>query len=201
MSINSYNYYLRKTINEVWAYAHSVFSPEECKKIIQLVIDSKKYSLELGEVGDEGKTDTLKDRNSRVLFLPSNDDDFLWVFERAASVVDSLNNQFFNFNVDVIESLQFSEYDGKEKGFYAKHRDEFYFSGAHRKLSFSIQLSAIEDYVGGELLLHHKDPPDIGIKDQGSITIFPSYVLHEVTPVTEGIRYSLVGWVLGQKFV
>lgn len=35
---------------------------------------------------------------------------------------------------------------------------------------------------------------------QGSIVIFPSFVTHKVSPVTEGIRYSLVGWVHGPPF-
>ena len=29
--------------------------------------------------------------------------------------------------------------------------------------------------------------------------MFPSTMLHEVTPVTRGVRRSLVGWVLGPR--
>ena len=29
---------------------------------------------------------------------------------------------------------------------------------------------------------------------------FPSYVLHEVQPVTKGTRYSLVAWAAGKPF-
>ena len=38
------------------------------------------------------------------------------------------------------------------------------------------------------------------IRPQGSIIVFPSYVYHQVTPVTRGTRYSLVLWSLGQPF-
>jgi predicted 2-oxoglutarate/Fe(II)-dependent dioxygenase YbiX len=31
------------------------------------------------------------------------------------------------------------------------------------------------------------------------MTLFPSFTVHEVKPVTKGIRYSLVGWVVGEK--
>jgi PKHD-type hydroxylase len=31
--------------------------------------------------------------------------------------------------------------------------------------------------------------------------LFPSYTLHRVTPVTEGTRYSMVGWITGKPFV
>jgi PKHD-type hydroxylase len=32
------------------------------------------------------------------------------------------------------------------------------------------------------------------------ITLFPSWSLHRVTPVTKGTRYSLVAWVSGPRF-
>ena len=32
---------------------------------------------------------------------------------------------------------------------------------------------------------------------QGTLVLFPSYTLHEVKPVTKGVRYSLVGWYEG----
>ena len=37
-------------------------------------------------------------------------------------------------------------------------------------------------------------------KQIGDLVVFPSYVLHEVTPVTKGERNSLVCWVTGPSF-
>ena len=37
-------------------------------------------------------------------------------------------------------------------------------------------------------------------REQGSIIIFPSFVYHQVTPVTRGLRQSLVGWIAGPTF-
>ena len=37
-------------------------------------------------------------------------------------------------------------------------------------------------------------------KEQGTLIIFPSYILHEVKPVTKGERNSLVAWVTGKQF-
>ena len=39
------------------------------------------------------------------------------------------------------------------------------------------------------------------IRPRGSIIVFPSHLYHQVTPVTEGTRYSLVMWNLGRPFV
>jgi PKHD-type hydroxylase len=95
--------------------------------------------------------------------------------------------------------LQYSIY--QEGGFYKDHVDLLYLSAMGiRKLSFSIMLTDPEEYEGGELLLKSSSFPIKTSNKKGTIVLFPSYVLHEVTPVTKGTRKTLVGWVLGPNF-
>ena len=56
-----------------------------------------------------------------------------------------------------------------------------------------MQLSKPETYKGGNLVFE-TEPMERAI---GTIVIFPSYVRHQVTRVTEGTRYSLVQWFKG----
>lgn len=70
----------------------------------------------------------------------------------------------------------------------------------NRKLSMVIQLSDPSEYEGGELLLHLGNNPTRIERKKGLAVFFPSYILHEVTPVTKGERYSLVAWVHGKPF-
>jgi PKHD-type hydroxylase len=114
--------------------------------------------------------------------------------------VKNINDQFFNYDLTEIQSLQFTSYDGKEAGFYGKHIDMMYTGAGTRKLSVSIQLSSGDDYEGGDLLLHTRDDPERPHRQQGTGIFFPGYTLHEVTPVTRGKRYSLVAWILGPRF-
>ena len=111
-----------------------------------------------------------------------------------------MNEQFFNFNIEKIESVQFTEYDESYKGFYKSHVDTAFETSTFRKLSFSLQLTDSDEYSGGDLLLHTSYNPDTASRTKGTMNVFPSYLLHEVTPVTEGTRYALVGWVLGERF-
>lgn len=205
MEQKTFDGYLRTIVNERWAYAQSVFSSEECNQIINLVLNSpQKYSLDNARVGGDDRGEAVINeivRKGRTAFLNLDDENVQWVWERVISAINQLNDTFFNFNVDRIECLQFSEYKDKKRGFYSKHVDQFYSSGINRKLSLSIQLSDPKDYKGGDLLLHHSSTPSKAEKKQGTVIVFPSYTLHEVTPVTKGTRYSLVGWVLGPKFV
>ena len=51
--------------------------------------------------------------------------------------------------------------------------------------------------IDGDLILYDVGP----VKQKtGNITFFPSYLPHEVTPVTKGTRYSLVMWFLGNPW-
>ena len=79
--------------------------------------------------------------------------------------------------------------------------------GKIRKLSLTLNLNAPGEYDGGNLKFDFG--PHAGgkrfhecveIRPQGSIIVFPSYVYHQVTPVTKGTRYSMVLWSLGQPF-
>lgn len=78
--------------------------------------------------------------------------------------------------------------------------------GKIRKLSMTLNLNAPNNYEGGNLTF------DFGshalkrfheceeIKPQGSLVVFPSFLYHQVTPITQGTRYSLVLWSLGPPF-
>lgn len=79
--------------------------------------------------------------------------------------------------------------------------------GKVRKLSLTINLNKPEDYEGGELQFDfgpHAENERFQvcdeIKPQGSMIVFPSFVPHQVTPVTRGTRFSLVLWQLGNPF-
>jgi PKHD-type hydroxylase len=78
--------------------------------------------------------------------------------------------------------------------------DVGYDRNMNRKLSFVLFLNDVSEYEGGKLLLYNATEPLIPEALKGTIVFFPSYVLHEVTPVTKGTRNTLVGWVSGPRF-
>ena len=61
----------------------------------------------------------------------------------------------------------------------------------------SMSLILNDDYEGGDLILYGAGK----VKQEiGSMVFFPSFLLHEVMPVTKGTRYSLVMWFLGNPW-
>lgn len=177
---------------ETWAYCNSIFTKEECKEIIKIGKDNN-----LITATTKGG-DTKKVRKSSVSWLYPNDK-LSWVYKRVTDSILYLNDNYFKFNLyGFIEGFQFTYYKSPG-GKYGKHVDRGMDSQI-RKLSLSIQLSDPLSYEGGNLNLYIEDNPIIIPKEQGKLIAFPSYILHEVTPVTKGERYSLVAWITGPQF-
>jgi PKHD-type hydroxylase len=181
------------SVNE-YAYWIDAFSQEECEKIIQI---GSFYNLYKGTA--EG--DTKKEfRDAYVGFL-SPENHTYWLYEKLTSYVNSLNDDFFKFDLwGFAENLQFTEYKSPG-GKYDAHIDKTV-NKQIRKLSIVLQLTDESQYSGGELqLLNAGESKPVKLnRKQGTLLAFPSYTLHRVTPMIEGTRHSLVGWITGPNF-
>ena len=137
-------------------------------------------------------------RRSQVSWLDNNPNT-KWVFEKLGYVVSQLNADYFRFDLTGFgETLQLTNYDQSENGMYGWHQD--YGAKVSRKLSLTVQLTDPSEYEGGNLQVMTTGTPVNVRKQRGLIVAFPSYVLHQVTPVTQGSRQSLVAWVSGPAF-
>lgn len=174
----------------LYAYWEEAFSKEECEKIVKYA-----NNRSLITATTLGKTDI---RKSEVSWLPVNQET-AWIFKRITDIVVNLNSRFFNFDIHGIsEGLQYTSYKAPGDK-YGKHIDRA--TGmVIRKLTVSIQLTDPKKYEGGELCLYDEDHPNIMSKEQGFLSLFPSYVLHEAKPVTKGERSALVTWITGPQF-
>jgi PKHD-type hydroxylase len=122
-----------------------------------------------------------------------------WVFEKLAQVASRLNTQYYGFDLTGFgEPLQLTNYDHTVSGMYGWHQD--YGAEVSRKLSMVVQLTDPSEYEGGNLQVLTTGQAQTVRKQRGLIAVFPSYVLHQVTPVTQGNRQSLVAWVSGPAF-
>jgi PKHD-type hydroxylase len=89
-----------------------------------------------------------------------------------------------------------------------QYTDLEYMVGKVRKLSVTLNLNEPGAYDGGNLKFDYGKHIEgenqfhecEEIRPQGSVIVFPSFADHCVTPVTQGTRYSLVLWCLGNPF-
>jgi PKHD-type hydroxylase len=181
---------------ESWAYIDNVFSPEECEKIVRIGLSKNpKESVVIGD-NLQGKVDkNIRDNTNAWL---NEKDDINWVYQKLTNAVLNINKQFFNFDLyGFCEDLQFTQYS-KPKQHYDEHIDKVLY-GMSRKLTLVVQLTDPDTYEGCNLELN-TGKKEIMKRNQGTVLFFPSYVLHKVTPLESGSRYSLVAWIAGKDF-
>ena len=78
---------------------------------------------------------------------------------------------------------------------YGAHVDAPYIDGCRTDLSFTLFLNEPADYDGGDLVIGSAGADDRIKLPAGAAVLYPSTSLHEVTPVTRGVRLAAVGWI------
>jgi len=173
----------------------SAFSPNLCQQIIDL---GKSFPQEGGQTfgGSDGEPSPI--RSSTIRWIDYLD-------PRAKRLVDELgrmaieaNNKLFQLDLyGFTEKLQFTEYEGQ--GAHYDWHPDIGPNMTKRKISIVVQLSDEKDYEGGELLINTGELI-VPSKKQGSVILFPSFLMHKVEPLRSGSRYSLVSWVSGNTW-
>ncbi|HWN70077.1 MAG TPA: 2OG-Fe(II) oxygenase [Haliangium sp.] len=172
----------------------SALSRDEVQRILAL---TEKLPSEAATLNSD-RTLQPERRQSTVRWLHLADQTS-WIFERVSELVRGANQARYGFDLrGIYEPLQVTEY--VPGAFFDWHEDHGPGTHSLRKLSVAIQLSDPADYDGGELELFYGFEPDRAVRALGTALVFPSYVLHRVSPVTRGVRRSLVGWVSGPPF-
>lgn len=187
---------MRRMSRRYCSYAHrpAVFTREECEQIRGLgeALDLKDAETDTDAAGSRV---ALAQRNCKLRFVKPNVDGWAWVFERMNEHAHAVNESTWKFGIKDLEAIQYTSYGMGH--FYAAHFDNGSKATQHRKLSISVQLSAPGDYVGGALRFWSMNDSQEAPKDQGSMVLFPPYLMHVAKPVWWGRREVLVGWMDG----
>lgn len=168
------------------------FSSDEVDRIVE---ESKNYVFEnattVGSTSEEI-------RKSRIKWLP-HDGFWEWVTDRIMQQVEE-SNQIWDFDLScILDNIQYTEYEGNG-GHYDWHMDIGPGNISHRKISIVVQLSDPSDYEGGILQIKNGCFQTDAPLGKGNVVVFPSFLLHRVTPLTSGNRKSLVLWVGGSHY-
>ena len=157
-----------------------------------------------GTVGSNEGNIESEVRKTDISFLdPKKSKD---IFDLIWDLAVQVNKSSFGFDITSVENVQYTVYDSSEKAKYDWHIDTFWCNPNsplyHRKISVVIQLSDPSEYEGGDFEIDHLEWSDFvdDSKQKGSVVVFPSFLSHRVTPVTKGVRRSLVAWIDGANF-
>ena len=144
---------------------------------------------------------SLDVRSSKIKWIPHSDD-WNWLYNKFQDMIAEANDELWNFNIyDIIEEIQYTEYHASDMGHYDWHQDIGPGDASLRKISLTVQLTDSNLYEGGDLeIWQGGEVRDKTPRGSGIVIIFPSYMMHRVTPVTKGVRRSLVLWVGGEHY-
>lgn len=189
---------------------------KECKRLLKYCLQNSDfeeasviksgYSDVSGADTDDKSETKHETRKTAVSFITDRENlmnDLVWGFIRQA------NAEFFKYKLDYFQAIQFARY--QDGGHYDWHQDASPQDLANegRKLSLTFSLTDDTEYDGGLLQFYNGDKPYVDkdhdverdIKSVGTVIVFDSRDWHRVTPVTKGVRYSIVCWTVGPNFV
>jgi len=188
---------LKDSFVEVYNAVH----PRICDEIIRIIIDEKEAISGKDISGDT----TGKYRNSFVRWYDQD-----WLYNLMIPNVKFANSfAGWDFDWDTAEPMQFTSYANDQ--YYHWHSDGASDKSGLNERNQVRKLSAVlwlnDTYSGGEFEISildnqskkriFKPSSKVG---KGSMIIFPSFITHRITPITHGVRYSVVLWCCGPPF-
>ena len=208
-------------LQNFYYYFQSALTPRFCDELLKYgKSQQEQLALTGGQTNkvNQGKPlddkdilDLKKKRDSNIVWLSDR-----WIYKEIQPYIHQANRLAgWNFDWSFSEACQFTKYGpGQHYGAHCDSWEAPYDNpsnpdthGKIRKLSVTCSLSDPSEYEGGELEFQFRNQDDptpkkkcVEILPRGSICVFPSFVWHEVKPVTKGVRYSLVIWSLGYPF-
>ena len=174
-----------------------LFTPEQCRKIIESGRAQKPQTAQVGMNKPGGGTDTKK-RVTTISWLPFKE--MAPMYHDLNIFIQKCNENHFGFgDIRITENAQFTEYP--EGGFYDWHMDcdvNMKHEPPVRKISMTLLLNDPSEFEGGDLEL--MAPGKFAELKQGHAIVFASFLNHRVNKVRRGVRQSLVVWFGGKPF-
>lgn len=185
------------TVPEPFAFWQDFLTEEDIELLLSMPQWQSQHAAQI-----EGGVTNLEARVTEISsWYPCEKTRHIW--DKIVNVVAQVNAQFFQFDLTgCCEPAQFGTYNAEDGGHYGWHTDVLRdVTIAPRKLSMVLMLSDPSEFEGGELHLKTFSDDVTNVEQKrGRAFFFPSYTLHRVTPVTKGVRRSLVLWIAGPPF-
>jgi predicted 2-oxoglutarate/Fe(II)-dependent dioxygenase YbiX len=102
----------------------------------------------------------------------------------------------FAYTATRFEGFKIACYDAEAGGFFSAHRDNLSPATAHRRFALTLNLN--DGYEGG-CLRFAEYGPHLYRPRLGEAIVFSGAMLHEVTPVTRGRRFTLLSFLFDEE--
>lgn len=177
-------------------YLPNVLDRQQINDIDHIAKNASSQNAKVGQ--DQGVVDASMRRTEIKWLTPDiTPPEFSKYFEQ---IIKRVNADHFQFEIAGMEAFQYGVYDASIAGHYNWHTDMSVMAENElRKISMSLLLNDPSEYEGGNLLLNVEGSIVVAQEKIGQAIFFPSWMPHCVTPVTKGVRKSLVTWIHGPQ--
>ncbi len=174
-------------------------SSAQVGELVALLDESR---MTQGKIGPDSTNNLVRSiRSGAVQWLGSEEiGEQLYSHLLTLAVVANRERRW-NFTLEGITPfLQATRYDAAGREHYGWHMDWGLGRTRMRKVTVVVHLTDASEFEGGALQLTTGSNPVEAVQLAGTCTVFPSFLLHCVTPVTAGTRLGAVAWALGAPF-
>ena len=184
-------------------FEYDLLSDQECDQIVSL-LDSREWG-EFSWYQDFEQVDIDKESNMKStvtapeavnIIQPHINDELFNAFHEKYNYYDVEDNQTGGSFWEACSGIKFNKYDVGD--YLSPHYDHIrdFFEGQFRGIPVTSVVGVLnDDFEGGEFRFWKEHTVNI---KKGSVLVFPALYLfpHEVMPVTKGIRYSWIQWIV-----
>jgi len=177
--------------------ATPLYTTEECGALLGSLPEDGWRNAGVTESRGAGSRYDATVRSATLQNLPQDE---TWPSRRLLDAIGEINSAAFRFDIRGIDHgdpPSVVRYEAGSQDHFRPHQDAGA-SQSHRKLTFVVQLSPPDSYVGGDLVF--LEGGSAASREQGTLTVFPSFLTHVVSPVVAGTRFAVVGWIHGPTF-
>ena len=172
---------MKETFHEQTA----LLSAAECDALIAM------FGKDCGHGEDYAEEQHYISKRTSIIEMPDA------IYRKVRAVVDRVNKANWRYEGELSRYFELYRYEVGD--FFDWHMDLGDGEIAKRKISTLIQLTKPSEYEGGELEIFGNQE-HVASRRRGTLLIYPSYVMHRVTEVTSGLRFSLGGELVGKPF-
>lgn len=178
---------MRKPLVATHRMRQGFLTPAQCKELTDYCVENDKFEM-IDVPKDLKKIELAEIEPGETKLINS-------IYSRITRLVPSMNPWGVRLQ-NISRPMQVLRY---RPGYNMRMHVDFVANrGEYDKLAFLSLLTPPSSFSGGRLVMNYNPVKNFR---QGSLCSFPGYVMHNVEPVTRGVRMTLVCWVSGPAFV
>jgi len=175
-------------------FVPEAISDSSCDAMIEKF---ESLNFEKAKVGGDGKDDGILNTQVRDVdkIVISHD---VGIGATLTGIATNINNKAWQFNLTHSNQTEYLRYD--DQGHYVSHVDTFMIPNVDECRKLTVLAFLNDDFEGGKFYLQTGNDRTYPEQKKGTVIAFPSFILHGVEPVKNGIRRSIVTWMCGPWF-